>query len=292
MTTRVLLLGLVVCLCPLSIQAQQSDRSFEHNPFEDLVVPEVEPEDQESFAQALVSEGVTSWESGDHETAARQFEVSYRILPVAEHLDVLGLALAALGHYRAAAERLARFLEEGAIIDAERRERAETALSEARQHFGTVSVRSDPMGARLSVDDVPAGTTPLPSPLLLDVGAHRVHARLDGHRDADEELEVEGGSTVNLLLRLEPIEAAGRRGHDIGMWTSVGITLACVAVLVPAIVFAVVRTDELNEAIYPTSMMRRSAVSWRTASLVLGGAAGATTISAVVLGVLRSRGGD
>lgn len=287
MPQRALLLVLVVCSCPLSVGAQEGARSFELNPFEDLVVPEVELEDAASFAQALSSEGVASYENGDYETAARQLETSYRILPQADHLDVLGLALAALGHNRAAAERLDRFLEEGAMIHAGRRERAETALREVRQHFAMVSVASEPTGARLSLDEEPAGTTPLQLPLLVNVGAHQLRAQLDGYRDAMEELVVEGGSVVELLLHLEPLEAPRGRGIDIGMWTSIGITLACAALLVPSIVFAVVRTDELNEAAYPTSTMRRSAVAWRATSYAMAGTVGVATIGAVVLGVLR-----
>jgi hypothetical protein len=288
MTMRTVCLTIVAFIYT-STACAQSDRSFEQDPFDDLVVPEVEDQDRVALAQALTAEGLSSYENGDHETAARQLEVSYRIRPDAENLDILGLALLALGHHSAAVERLTRYLDEAASIDSERRERAETALAQTRQRFARLSVSTAPLGARLSVDGESVGVSPLDTPLSVSGGAHSIRAELAGYHDATEEIVVDGGADMELLLNLEPIDGAGRQGLNVGFWSTIGITIAFAVALVPAIAFAVIRTNELNEVMFPTSSMRRSAVAWRASSLVLGGLTGASTLGAVVVGLLRVR---
>jgi len=291
MRTGVALTVLVVLCYPVAALAQDVARPFNDNPITDLVVPDVEPEDRAALAEALAAEGDASFERGDHATAARQLEVSYRLAPDAERLLNLGLSLLELGYYRAAAERLERYLEESVTTVAERRERAEAALDQARQHIAAVRVETEPTGARLLLDGQTVGTTPLADDLVLDAGDYRLVAQLDGHRDAEEALHVEGGAPMDLLLHLEPLRRAPS-GLSVGLWTSLGLSLACAAVLVPSIVFAFQRTDELRTEQFPSSGMRTSAITWRATSYAMAGATGAATVSTVVFAVLRSMTGE
>ena len=271
---------------------------FSHEPFDDLLVPDVEPEERVALASTLASEGQRSFESGDFDTAARQLEVSYRLTPSSDVLLTLGLALAELGHHMAAAERLERYLQ-GEAIEAEQRGRAEQALSQQRSHFAAVNVSTEPSGARISLDGRPQGTSPLPEPLLLVRGEYLVLAQLEGYSDETERLTVEGGAPVELLLRLQPVGGATEpppaesdgRGLTIGFWASLGITLASAAAMVTTVVFANLRGNELRDAYYPDSEMSRSASAWGVSSYALSGVTGAAGVVTLVLGLIRALGG-
>jgi tetratricopeptide (TPR) repeat protein len=264
-------------------------RPFEEAAFDDLVVPDAEPGEQIALARALAAEGEASLARGDLETAARQLEVSYRLEPSAEVLRPLGVALAGLGRYLAAAERLERYLDEGETVAAEARRQAEEALGEARQHFATVTLLTDPPGARLSLDGRLLGASPLPAPLVLAAGEYALRAQLDGYGDAVERLAVGGGAPQELLLRLAPLGAPERRGLVIGTWVAAGVAIASAAALVAAIAMAVKLATEYDATEYPTSDQRREAAGWATASYVVAGVAGAATVTAVALAIARVR---
>jgi hypothetical protein len=266
-------------------------RPFEHASFDDLVVPDAEPEERLPLALALAAAGLESLGRGEHEAAARQLEVSYRLNADTELLLPLGLSLIRLDRHLAAAERLERYLAEGTSIAAEGRAQAERGLIEARSHFAALSVDTDPPGALLSVDGRPVGAAPLREPLVVTRGEHLLRARLDGYRDAVERLVIEGGAPQEVLLDLEPLLRPERRGLRVGLWVTVGIALASAAVLVPAVVLAVMRTDELEDAEFPTDAQHDAALAWQTTSYVMGGVAGASAVSAVVLGLIRTFGG-
>lgn len=270
--------------------APAASRPFEQAAFDDLVVPDAEPEEQHALALALAAEGEASLACGELETAARQLEVSYRLEPTTDVLLPLGTALVRLGRYLAAAERLERYLGEGVAVAAAARGRAEQALAEARRHFASVRVLTDPPGARLTLDGRALGASPLPAPLVLVRGEYLLRAQLDGYGDAVERLAVAGGAPQELLLSLEPLRAPDRRGLVIGTWVSAGVAIASAAVLIPAIVMAVKLTTEYEGTEYPSADQRRSAEGWTTASYVAAGVAGAATVTAVTLALVRARG--
>lgn len=274
-------------------EAPAPSRPFEHAAFEDLVVPDAEPDEQVSLARALAAEGAASLARDELETAARQLEVSYRLEPAVDVLLPLGVALLRLGRHLAAAERLERYLGQDASIATEGRRQAEQALAEARRHFASVTVLTDPPGARLSLDGRLLGASPLAAPLVLPRGGYLLRAQLDGYRDAVEQLVVAGGAPQDLLLRLAAIRAPERRGIAIGLWVTAGLAIASAAVLIPAIVIAVQRTTayEAQDPLERTGADREAAEAWQTTSFVMAGVTGSAAVSAVTLGLVRTLGG-
>lgn len=65
---------------------------------------------------------------------------------------------------------------------------------------GTVELRSDPDGARISIDGQPAGTSPLT--VELEVGPHEITAHLDGFDDATRSIRVLPGKRASATLPL------------------------------------------------------------------------------------------
>jgi TolB-like protein len=71
---------------------------------------------------------------------------------------------------------------------------------------GTVSVRSKPEGAAVSVDGAPAGVAPIK--LTLAAGRHALTASLARHHDATSTIAVSEATTIDTELALEPERAA------------------------------------------------------------------------------------
>src|SRR5204863_2166684 len=89
-------------------------------------------------------------------------------------------ALVLLGRYTEAVATFERYLEQGgANVEQQRRTEVESSISRAREHTGTIELSIDTDGALVSIDDKPAGRSPLPAPIRVDAGAHRLRAVFD-----------------------------------------------------------------------------------------------------------------
>ena len=84
--------------------------------------------------------------------------------------------------------------------------------------YGTVSVTSDPSGARVFIDDVFVGTTPLSYGTLN--GTHRVRVEAEGYTPFETNIEVVGGETRSVQTTLQaaqpaqPTQQLGQAGFD------------------------------------------------------------------------------
>jgi hypothetical protein len=63
---------------------------------------------------------------------------------------------------------------------------------------GSLSIRSEPSGARITIDGLPRGTTPATIPNL-SAGEHSVVLELGG-RKATQAVKIEAGSTAQLVV--------------------------------------------------------------------------------------------
>ncbi|MBA3392177.1 MAG: serine/threonine protein kinase [Deltaproteobacteria bacterium] len=78
---------------------------------------------------------------------------------------------------------------------------------------GTLAVKSNPPGARITVDHAPAGVTP--ATLSLAAGAHLIRVEHPGYLAVDEAAEVRAGERATVMVRLPedrgPIAGRGNR---------------------------------------------------------------------------------
>ncbi|MGN6110078.1 MAG: protein kinase domain-containing protein, partial [Kofleriaceae bacterium] len=78
---------------------------------------------------------------------------------------------------------------------------------------GTLEIKTVPLGAAVTVDDVPRGSTPIV--VTLEPGRHRVHVELAGHASLDSEEDVRENQRTSVVLRMPPAEpgavATGRK---------------------------------------------------------------------------------
>jgi hypothetical protein len=141
---------------------------------------------------------------------------------------------------------LRRFKEEsGERISDEDRRIVDEALAALKDYVGWVSVVVDAPGAHVFVDGDAVGTTPLPAPLVLDLGKHTISIRNDGEKDAEKAVDVTAGTAITVTLTLpRPVNAAAHeqvspppaptmpaRGSGYGPLVYVGFGLAGVGLL-------------------------------------------------------------
>jgi hypothetical protein len=153
---------------------------------------------------------------GAYSAAIIEFRRAYELSPHPAVLFNLGQMYVAVGDPIRAIEQFEHYLDAGGSSIPEAR-RAEVLGEIGRQKALTaaLSIRTDPPGARISVDGVESGITPLPAPVRVAAGVHQVAATLPGYRATERSLNAPAGSALELELQLEqlvePMAARERR---------------------------------------------------------------------------------
>ena len=116
----------------------------------------------------------------------------------------VGICEKSLKHYARAIDAWQRELDEGGskLTPTEVTE-LKNAIEVVRRYVTSITVTANEPGATLFVDDRSAGTTPLPGPVRIDVGPHRLRLTKDGFAEATKDVDVATGSTPSVSLHLE-----------------------------------------------------------------------------------------
>ena len=143
-----------------------------------------EPAEARAQARAHFDQGVALARRHAYAQALIEFQRAYEISPHFSVLYNIGQALIALGRPTEAVAALDRYVEEGgADVEPSRRAEVDAAIASETSKTGSVEVTVDVPGALVTVDDKPYGRSPLPVPVRVDSGAHRVLAvRESGER--------------------------------------------------------------------------------------------------------------
>jgi len=164
------------------------------------------PDPKASLADADKASRAKDWA-----TAARSYDAANKVQPSAEALE--GLANAQynggqLGEAHASyTEWLAKY---GPKAPPAKKKTAETRLKELTDKTGTVGLTVSETGAAVIVDDKPAGTTPLASPLRLAAGIHKVRVTKDGFLPFEGNPNVTAGGATTLQVNLSPSATKGK----------------------------------------------------------------------------------
>ena len=143
--------------------------------------------------------GVDLYSDGDFRGALVEFKKAYNVWPRANVLYDIGQTEFQLLDYAAALRTMERYLlETGA--NAPHRQEVESTVETLRGRVGRVAVAAE-AGCELTVDDQPAGTTPVDTPILVSVGARKLTLTCPGPRTATRRVEVAAGETVAVELR-------------------------------------------------------------------------------------------
>jgi hypothetical protein len=129
-------------------------------------------------ARARFQEGVAFFDKGEYENARAAFLQAYALR---KHPAVLlNLAQSSLrsGHALDAAKYFQQYLHDSTSLSPTQKADAERGLADARQKLGRIEVTA-PAGSIVTIDGDGAGTAPLPDPVDVEPGSHRVKAGND-----------------------------------------------------------------------------------------------------------------
>ena len=166
-----------------------------------------EPDDRER-AHAEFSRGVEAFQAADYATALDAFQEAYRLAPhpavrvnIANCYDRLGRPLEALFHFE-------HYLSEAERLTAAQRREVEGSIERLSQQVGSLTFQVTPDGARITIDGADQRRAPVVEPVRVTAGTHVVEVQLEGYAPERQTVDVQGGRTARVALRLRRAEAA------------------------------------------------------------------------------------
>jgi hypothetical protein len=92
--------------------------------------------------------------------------------------------------------------EAGASLSSDEKAQVDAALATVRALVARVKLDVSEDGASVAVDGNPAGTTPLPAPLVIDLGKHTLSVSKPGFEPVGRTIESVGGSEARIAITL------------------------------------------------------------------------------------------
>lgn len=155
------------------------------------------------IAKAEHRAGVALFEEGDYAGAIARFEQAYTLSHDHRLLWNILLCQKNLRSYVALVGTLRRMEQEAAaVLTAEERKDLEDLRAAAESFVSRIEIVVDEPGATVLLDGVAVGTTPLPEPLLVDVGERTLKISKPGFKEFTRPLRVVGGGRVGLAVML------------------------------------------------------------------------------------------
>jgi hypothetical protein len=142
--------------------------------------------------------GVDLYNDGDFRGALVEFKKAYATWPRANVLYDIGQTEYQLLDYASALKTMERYLSETGA-NAPHRSDVENSVEILRGRVGHVDLTTEG-GCEVTVDDQPAGNTPLDTPLLVSVGSRKLAVTCPGGRSVNKRVEVAAGDTLRVEL--------------------------------------------------------------------------------------------
>ncbi len=162
---------------------------------------------QDEAARAQAREqfalGVSRYQSGEYSSALEAFQEAYRLAPhpsvrvnMANCYERLSRPIEALHHFE-------RFLAEAQNPSRAQRTEVQGAIQRLARQVGELRFAIVPDGATVIIDSSETRRTPILEPIRVTAGAHSVEVRMEGFRTERRSIEVAGGQSERISIRLE-----------------------------------------------------------------------------------------
>ena len=205
-------LGLWACIALAALPAGAQVRVTE------LPQPNAPPGAAASLADSLTGEARADYDAGrilfddqDYAGAFVKFERAFERAGDERLLWNMAACEKNLRRYGSALTLLERYKREGEPHMSEsQRAEVQALLDTLRTLISTVHLVVNERDASVFVDERPAGKTPLPAPLFVDLGNRRIRVSKPGFQDQVVTQEFAGGSQLTLLVTLPREENEGR----------------------------------------------------------------------------------
>jgi tetratricopeptide (TPR) repeat protein len=158
------------------------------------------PADDVDIAKAHFNTGEINYEHGRFGDAAREFEEAYRLSGKAPLLYNVGKSYDAAKDFARALGAYQRFLA-AAAPDNRDRDFSAKRVEILQTLVGRVTVDGAADGSAVTLDDKPAGTTPLAAPLVVNPGRHQLAVAHEGYATFKSSLDVGVGGTVTVAVK-------------------------------------------------------------------------------------------
>jgi hypothetical protein len=151
------------------------------------------------------------FEDGDPAAAATKFKRAYELSRDPRLLWNIAVCEKEQRHYAEASSLVTRYLEEAsAQLSEDSRAQAQATLDSLRQYSSEVELKAVPQGAIVFVDGEQLGTTPLATPLFLDLGVRELEVRVPGYLPFKTKLDVPGEQKMEVAVKLEKDSSSAR----------------------------------------------------------------------------------
>lgn len=174
------------------------------------------PAEAVARAQDHFRRGVGLYQDGDYAAAEVEFRRAYQVAPHHRILYNLGQVAYQRLDYVSALEFFTRYLHDGGDdVPPPRRRELQAVIPRLQDRVGRLEVIVEVPGATVSIDDMPVGASPLPSPVPVNVGRRRVHVSVTGGPAQSRLVDVPGRETVRVVFPL-PTPARSAIAADLG----------------------------------------------------------------------------
>ena len=152
---------------------------------------------------------VELYREGSYEGALAEFSKAYQISPSYLVLYNIAQTQYALHDFVGAYKALMQYMAEGgADIPADRRVQVDDMTVKLVGRIAHLQISTNVTNADIRVDNVSVGTSPLPGPVPVNVGTHRVSASKAGSPEAVRVLTVAGKENVKVELQIDVLTVA------------------------------------------------------------------------------------
>lgn len=160
-------------------------------------------DDATEKARARFFQGVELYKEGSFEAALAEFKQAYQLSPSYRVLFNVGQTYFELHDYANSYLTLKEYVQRGGDeLSTNRRAQVDELFQKLEKRIARIDVDCNVDGADIRVDEISAGISPLPLPILVNSGPRRVSAVKAGYPVTAQIVTVAGGEEVKLRLEM------------------------------------------------------------------------------------------
>jgi hypothetical protein len=164
-------------------------------------------DDTTEKARARFFQGVDLYKEGSFEAALAEFKQAYQLSPSYRVLFNVGQTYFELHDYANSYLTLKEYVQRGGDdLPANRRTQVDELFQKLEKRIARIDVECNVDGADIRVDEISAGISPLPLPILVNSGPRRVSAIKAGYPVTAQIVTVAGGEEVKLKLEMVALD--------------------------------------------------------------------------------------
>lgn len=160
-------------------------------------------DDKLEEAKAHVKNGAELYDENNFRAALVEFQRAYELAPSFKLLFNIGQIQMELQDYAGALKAYTRYLKEGGPdVPADRVALVNSEIERLKGRVGRLTIQTT-AGAAILIDDVQVGFAPLPEPVIVNAGQHRVTVQSQGKAPQTRAYDVAGRQELTVALELE-----------------------------------------------------------------------------------------